>query len=146
VPVTESISRQVYFKLTRPSSWVGKVYEHLHFHLWARWYQVTNFSVQDYRAVGPQRYDTREYLSSTDSHQVVWRRLVLQARGMTPPSEAQKIADTQAETFSFARQQEAGKRPERLATLAAEAEKGGNATRAPRGAKVTNGTTGSSGM
>jgi hypothetical protein len=64
--------------------------------------------------VAPQRYDTEEYLSATDSHQVLWRRLVLQARGMVPVEKAKAIADTRAEAFSYARQRESGKGEERL--------------------------------
>ena len=81
---------------------------------WYRWSMFENFSTQDQRAVAPQRYDTREYLSATDSHQVLWRRLVMQARGMMTPDQARQVADTAAEEFSFERQQEAGKTPERI--------------------------------
>jgi phenylpropionate dioxygenase-like ring-hydroxylating dioxygenase large terminal subunit len=116
VPVTESLSRQIYFKSVRPKSALGRWYERLHYRLYGRWMQVTNFSRQDFNAIAPQRYDTLEYLSSTDSHQVVWRRLILQARGMKKV-EAEKIEETEAEAFSFDRQEEAGKEPERIAKL-----------------------------
>ncbi len=76
--------------------------------------QVTNFNIQDFRVVAPQRYDTPEYLSATDSHQLLWRQLVLQARGMMSPEEAQQVADTPAEEFSFQGQEEAGREPERI--------------------------------
>ena len=78
--------------------------------------QATNFSTQDFQAVAPQRYDTPEYLSSTDSHQVVWRRLILQARGMQADT-ASTFNETESEAFSFERQQEAGKEPERISKL-----------------------------
>jgi len=61
----------------------------------------TNFSHQDFRAVAPQRYDTPEHLSATDIHQVYWRRLVLQARGMMKPDDVQAIPVTAAEKFSY---------------------------------------------
>ena len=73
-----------------------------------------NFSNQDFRVVGPQRYDTPEYLSATDSHQLLWRRTILQARGMMPPEEAQAVAYTPAEEFSFERQEEFGEVAERV--------------------------------
>ena len=116
IPVTVDTSRQIYFKAVRPASWVGRVYERLHFKLIGRWMQATNFSTQDFLAIAPQRYDTPEYLSSTDSHQVLWRRLILQARGMMKVEDAQGVADTPAEEFSYERQQEAGKDPERMSS------------------------------
>ena len=79
--------------------------------------QATNFSTQDFQAVAPQRYDTPEYLSSTDSHQVLWRRLILQARGVKNPDEAIKLPDTPSEEFSYLRQEEAGKEPERFGLI-----------------------------
>ena len=117
VPVTETLSRQIYFKSVRPKSGLGRLYERIHFRLYGRWMQVSNFSAQDAKAIIPQRYDTPEYLSSTDSHQVVWRRLILQARGMMKQEEVIALPETEAETFGFERQQEAGKEPERLESL-----------------------------
>ena len=114
VPVEMDLSRQIYFKAVRPKSWVGRLYERVHHRLYGRWMQVTNFSNQDRRAVEPQRFDTPEYLSATDSHTILWRRLLLQARGMMRPEEAQAVADTPAEEFSFRRQEEAGNEPERF--------------------------------
>ena len=106
VPVTEHLSRQVYFKATRPNSWTGRVYERAHFTLIGRWMQVTNFSRQDFTAVAPQRYDTAEHLSATDTHQVLWRRLVLQARGMMSQEEAYGVDVSPPEQFNFERQME----------------------------------------
>jgi hypothetical protein len=60
-----------------------------------------NFSYQDFRAVNPQRYDTPEHLSPTDIHQVYWRRLVLQARGMKPADTAAPLPTTDAEKLSI---------------------------------------------
>ena len=117
VPVTESLSRQVYFKATRPNSWVGRVYERVHFTLIGRWMQVTNFSRQDFTAVAPQRYDTAEHLSATDTHQVLWRRLVLQARGMMSQEEAYGVDISPPEQFNFERQMESDmelQKPEEL--------------------------------
>ena len=93
----------------RPNSWVGRVYERVHFRLTGRWTQVTNFSRQDFSAIAPQRYDTREYLSATDSHQVLWRRVVLQARGMMSTQDVIDMPDTPSEEFNIERQKELGK-------------------------------------
>ncbi len=109
IAITEDTSRQVYFKAVRPSSWVGRVYERVHFRLTGRWTQVTNFSRQDFSAIAPQRYDSREYLSATDSHQVLWRRVVLQARGMMSTQDVIDMPDTPSEEFNIERQKELGK-------------------------------------
>ncbi len=117
VPVTEKLTRVIYFKAVRPKSWVGRLYERVHYRLYGRWMQVTNFSNQD-RSVGePQRFDTPEYLSATDAYNIVLRRLFLQARGMMKAEDAHKIAETPAEQVSFQHQQEAGKEPERISRM-----------------------------
>jgi len=113
VAITEKTSRQVYYKAVKPRSWVGLLYEKVHWKLWAKWSQA-NFSSQDFVAVEPQRYDTQEMLSATDIHQVLWRRLVLQARGMMTLDEAVAMEDTPAETFSHDRQRELGLEPDRI--------------------------------
>ncbi len=82
IPIDEENTRQIYWHYTRRSNWIAKLYEKLHFHTWHRWAMYTDFSVQDFNAAGPQRYDTPEHLSSTDAHLVMWRRLLLKARGM----------------------------------------------------------------
>lgn len=97
VPVTENLSRQIYFKATRRKTRLGRLWERVYFTLFWRWSMITNFSIQDYRAVSFQRYDTPEHLSPTDLHEVYWRRLVLQARGMMKPAEVQEIPTTEAE-------------------------------------------------
>ena len=61
----------------------------------------TDFSTQDMKAVHPQRYDTQEHLSPSDMHQILWRRLVLQARGMMKAEEAEAIPQTEAEKLSY---------------------------------------------
>jgi hypothetical protein len=116
VPITENTSRQIYYKAVRPKSALGWLYERIHFAIYGQWMQVNNFSIQDFRVLGPQVYDRQEYLSSTDSHQVLWRRLILQARGMNA-AQAKDIQETKAEAFSFARQAEVGRQPERLQEL-----------------------------
>jgi hypothetical protein len=106
IAVTENLSRQIYFKAVRPKSWLGWVWEVLYFKLYWRWSMITNFSKQDYRAVNHQRYDTPEHLSPTDIHEVYWRRLVLQARGMMKPGDVQAIPVTEAEKTSYVAQGE----------------------------------------
>jgi hypothetical protein len=101
IPVTENLSRQIYYKATRPRNWIGRAYETVFFKLYWRWAMYTDFSTQDMRAVQPQRYDTQEHLSTTDIHQIYWRRLVLQARGMMKPEEADAVPQTEAEKFSY---------------------------------------------
>jgi phenylpropionate dioxygenase-like ring-hydroxylating dioxygenase large terminal subunit len=105
VPVTEKLSRQIYYKTLRPMSWTGRLWEAFINKLYYRWAMYTNFSKQDFRAVAHQRYDTPEHLSPTDVHQIYWRRLVLQARGMMKPEEAEAVTATDAEKFSLAVQQ-----------------------------------------
>jgi hypothetical protein len=100
VPVTESLSRQIYYRALRPANPVIRAWQWISYSLYGRWAMYTNFSKQDFRAVAPQRYDTPEHLSPTDIHQIYWRRLVLQARGMMKREEAEAIPTTEAEKFS----------------------------------------------
>ncbi len=101
VPVTEKLSRQIYYWALRPANPLKRLWENVSYKLWKRWSMYTNFSTQDFRAVAPQRYDTPEHLSPTDIHQVYWRRLVLQARGMMRPDEAEAVPTTDAERISL---------------------------------------------
>ncbi len=82
IPIDAVNTRQIYWHYTRHTGWLSKLYEKVHFHTWHRWAMYSDFSVQDFNAAGPQRYDTPEHLSSTDAHLVMWRRLLLKARGM----------------------------------------------------------------
>ncbi len=100
VPVTEILSRQIYYRALRPASWFTRAWQSGSYKLYGRWAMYTNFSKQDFRAVAPQRYDTREHLSPTDIHQIYWRRLVLQARGMMKPEDVAAVPTTDAEKFS----------------------------------------------
>jgi hypothetical protein len=112
VPVTEKVSRQVYTKAVRPGSWVGRVYERLHWETLGKWMQLVNFTAQDLHSIAPQRWDLPEYLSATDG-QSRWRRLTLQARGMMDASEAKSIGDTPAEQFTNQRDTEAKRKLDR---------------------------------
>jgi hypothetical protein len=83
VPIDANNTRQVYYHFSAVESPLGKLWEKLLFHTFHRWAHVTNFSVQDFLAVAPQRFDTAEYLSSTDLPNVEWRRLLVRhARGL----------------------------------------------------------------
>ena len=70
----------------------------------------TDFSVQDFNAAGPQRYDTPEYLSSTDARLVMWRRLLTRARGLD--SETRNVGVTPAEQASLDLQADVGMVPD----------------------------------
>ena len=83
VPIDADNTRQVYYHYSAVRSPLGKFWEKFLFHTFHRWAHVSNFSVQDFLAVEPQRFDTSEYLSSTDLPNVEWRRLVVRhARGL----------------------------------------------------------------
>ena len=112
VPIDAENTRQIYVHYTRHSNWFAKLREKVLFHVWHRWAMYSDFSVQDFSAIEPQRYDTREYLSSTDSHVVVWRRLLLKARGLGNIETTEK-AITEAERFSHNLQEEVGVTPEK---------------------------------
>jgi nitrite reductase/ring-hydroxylating ferredoxin subunit len=101
IAVTENLSRQIYYWTLRPANPLKRAWERVSFKFYKRWSMFTNFSEQDMRAVVPQRYDTPEHLSPTDIHQVFWRRLVLQARGMMRPDQAQAVPTTDAEKISL---------------------------------------------
>jgi len=101
VPVTEDSLRNVYLKAMRPTGKLHELYIRLQWKLWGRWSQVTNFQIQDWNAVKGQRYDTREYLSSTDNEVVLWRRLIAtSARGIEHPSAEEAAMETPSEQFS----------------------------------------------
>ena len=113
IPIDADNTRQIYWHFS-PWFEVGltKLREKVHFHTWHRWAMYSDFSVQDFRAAGPQRYDTAEHLSATDAHLIMWRRLLLAARGMAPVGADEQQA-TPAEAFSQDRQAELGLTPER---------------------------------
>jgi nitrite reductase/ring-hydroxylating ferredoxin subunit len=100
VPVTEVLSRQIYYRALRPTNWLARAWQSVSYKVYGRWAMYTNFSKQDFRAVAPQRYDTPEHLSPTDIHQVYWRRLVLRARGMQP-ANGEAVPTTEAEKLSL---------------------------------------------
>jgi phenylpropionate dioxygenase-like ring-hydroxylating dioxygenase large terminal subunit len=114
IPINADSTREIYFHYSPVKSWLGKLYEHIHFKLFHRWAMYANFSKQDFRAVQPQRYDVEEYLSSTDAPNVNWRRLLLKARGMESVEARGEVPATPAEEFFRDREIEAGMTPEFL--------------------------------
>ena len=108
VPIDANNTREIYFHFARGNNWFARLYEKLHFHLYHRWALYTNFSIQDFKAAGPQRYDTDEYLSATDSQLIAWRRLATRARGREKVRADEVLPPTPAEEFAHQRQVELG--------------------------------------
>ena len=90
VPVDENRTRIVYYHGVRAPTAFGRLWQAVYYHCFYRWAMYTNFSEQDYRVMGPQRYDTPELLSSTDAQVVAWRKLLLVARGMQQDPEPER--------------------------------------------------------
>ncbi len=88
VPIDAHSTRVIYYHAARRNSAIGRLLHRAFFHLAYTWLMHENFSQQDYRVMGPQRYDLPEHLSATDSEVVAWRRLLLRARGR-PRGDAQ---------------------------------------------------------
>ena len=83
VPVEKELTRATYFFSSRPTNWIGRVYDKVLFKLVLEWLIHFNFSDQDYDAMRSARYQYPEYLSSTDSPVIGLRKLVTQhARGI----------------------------------------------------------------
>ncbi|MSQ71108.1 MAG: hypothetical protein EXR27_07435 [Betaproteobacteria bacterium] len=80
VPVDEKNTRIVYYHAARSQTAFGRMLHTAYFKLIYSWLMHDNFSQQDYKVMGPQRYDLPEILSATDSEVVAWRRLLLKAR------------------------------------------------------------------
>jgi phenylpropionate dioxygenase-like ring-hydroxylating dioxygenase large terminal subunit len=77
VAVTENMSRIIYFHHRRKAGWgIGRLIQKLWFYSYFNWWLHYNFSAQDGDVAAPCRYWTDEYLSSTDSHLVMLRKLV----------------------------------------------------------------------
>jgi hypothetical protein len=85
IPIDENNTRQMYTHATRANGLLARLYERVVFHTFHRWAHFSDFSVQDFKVLNPQRYDAPEYLSLTDMPNVNWRRLVaLHARDLNP--------------------------------------------------------------
>jgi hypothetical protein len=88
VPVDEKLTRVIYYHAVRRRSALRRLWSTACFHAFQNWLQNINFSMQDYRVMAPQRYDTPEKLSGTDAEVIAWRKLLLRARGMPARDEA----------------------------------------------------------
>lgn len=100
VPVEENSTRLFYFHATKPSNALGRIYERIHWTLFHNWAMNKNFSEQDRRGAIESYYDTGENLSVTDMQTIMWRRLVLTARGLNLPREAEEARQNGAEGAS----------------------------------------------
>ena len=110
IPIDKDNTRQIYWHYTSANNWVTRLREKLIFHVWHRWAMYSDFSVQDFRASGPQLYNTPEYLSSTDARLIMWRRLLTRARGLD--LDVRKLEMTPAEQASIAIQEQVGMVPD----------------------------------
>jgi phenylpropionate dioxygenase-like ring-hydroxylating dioxygenase large terminal subunit len=81
-PVDESHSRVWYFLGAKPSGWLRRLVEHLHWHLFYKTVVTRNFSEQDARGAIEAYPDTRENLSISDIQTTAWRKFIITARGM----------------------------------------------------------------
>jgi len=138
VPVTEDLSRIVYFHHRRRAGWsVARLIQRLWFHGYINWWLHYNFSAQDGDVAAPCRYWTEENLSSTDSHLVMLRKLVTErSRDVLRRKRraAQAEAMPGAEARLFEEQKEAGQ-----PIVASLAEAAARTERAPSLAFVTGG-------
>jgi len=116
VPIEENSTRIVYYHSTRPSGWLGRLYERVHYVLWHNWVLNIQFSNQDVKVMEPQRYDTAEKLSGTDSEIIQWRKLLQrvtsEGRQVLKELQAEHLAKqmgiTTAEEFAHALLKEQG--------------------------------------
>lgn len=76
VPVTEHMSRIIYFHHRRIDTRIGRLGLKAWFHAYFKWWNAYNFSGQDDRVASPSRYWTEENLAPTDSHLMLLRKLI----------------------------------------------------------------------
>jgi hypothetical protein len=76
VPVEANRSRIVFFHMRRLPTKFARLKERAYFFLLHNWLQNYNFSAQDNDVAAPCRFWTQEFLSPTDSHLVMLRRLI----------------------------------------------------------------------
>lgn len=119
VPVTANLSRIIYFDCMRPKSFWGRLWERIAWVIYYNWLVNYNFSGQDNGASAPVRYWTPEYLSSTDSFLIAWRKLItvgsrdaLRRRAGEPIPAG--LRETPAEEASYRQQEELGLVPEKI--------------------------------
>jgi len=138
VPVDPELSRIVYMHARRTNHATTRAALRIWWRLYYNWWNYYNFSGGDDKVASPARYWTPESLSATDSHLVMFRRLITErsrdarlrfAQGRKP-DDASDVTTT-AERAGVGRQNAAGMNPheERLDDLP-EFE-GGRATAVP---------------
>jgi phenylpropionate dioxygenase-like ring-hydroxylating dioxygenase large terminal subunit len=104
VPIADSETRVMYYHSVRRHTAFGRITWAIYYHLFHEWAMCTNFSMQDYGVMGPQRYDTPEKLSGTDAELIAWRKMMLGARGMPdhlamePVEHGDEVVDDLAES------------------------------------------------
>ena len=111
VPVSENLSRIVYFNHRNRTSVFSTVCQTIWYYLHFNWWFHYNFSGQDGWATAQCRYWTDEYLSATDSHLVMLRKLVTER---SRDAQLRKVAAantevaTEADQRMFEMQRQAG--------------------------------------
>jgi hypothetical protein len=76
VPVDANRSRIVFFHMRRLPTKFARLTERIYFFLLHNYLQNYNFSAQDSTVAAPCRFWTKEFLSPTDSHLIMLRRLI----------------------------------------------------------------------
>jgi phenylpropionate dioxygenase-like ring-hydroxylating dioxygenase large terminal subunit len=96
MPVTEEETRLWYFHSTKPTNWIGRAYERIHFTLWGNWSMNKNFSDQDSRGSVYAYHDTREHLSPWDVHTHMWRQFLLRSPELRAARDGIGLASAEA--------------------------------------------------
>ncbi|HLQ35065.1 MAG TPA: aromatic ring-hydroxylating dioxygenase subunit alpha [Chloroflexota bacterium] len=91
IPVSENVTRMVYFHASRRSTLLGRIHEAIQWTAFHNWAMNKNFSEQDSPGAIHLYYDRPERLSVSDQQTIEWRKMLLSARGM-PKSGAQPRA------------------------------------------------------
>lgn len=97
VPVTEHMSRVIYFHHRRIRTPALRTLLKLWFHSYFKWWNAYNFSGQDDLVASPTRYWTEESLAPTDSHLILLRKLITERSRDANKHGASGITTTDAE-------------------------------------------------
>lgn len=97
VPIDEDRTRVVYYHSIRCNSAWTRLWRTLYFRCFHLWAMNANFSDQDLAVMKPQRFDLPEKLSGTDAEIIVWRKMVLSARGMAADYDSLVVDDDGSE-------------------------------------------------
>lgn len=82
VPVADDLTRIYYFHAAKRPTWLGRLHEVLHWHVFHNWAMNRNFSEQDARGAIKAYFDAPENLVVSDMQAIAWRKMVLSARGI----------------------------------------------------------------